>query len=277
LPSNGKQVTLDEGAALVPDGARIAFGGGGALMRRPMAFARELARRGARDLDVVHFLGGLEIDLLIAAGAVRSTNCAYLGLLEHGQAPAFQRAVRAGAITVNEYSEFMFSAALRAADLGLPFIPWRTPWGSEIVEHLGLKTVADPYSDQVLIAVPPLNLDVAVIHVERADADGFVEAPAEPDLVWDYDWLIARVAKTTIVCAEEVSPVSDPARVAVMGREVAAVVEAPHGAWPTGLHPRYTPDTAHILEAYVPAAAAGGAQFDVYMQEFVADGEGDRD
>jgi glutaconate CoA-transferase subunit A len=277
LPSDAKKITLGEAAALVPDGARIAFGGGGALMRRPMAFARELVRHGATNLDIFHFLGGLEVDLLIAAGAVRSTNCAYLGLLEYGQAPAFQRAVQERAITVNEYSEFMFTAGLRAADLGLPFIPWRTPWGSDMVGELGLKTVADPYSEQVLLAVPPLTLDVAVIHVERVDTGGFVQAAAEPDLVWDYDWLIARVAKTTIVCAEEVASIADPAHVAVMGREVAAVVEVPRGAWPTGLHPLYEPDSAHVTKTYMPAAAAGGELLDAYMREFVEGGEGGND
>jgi glutaconate CoA-transferase subunit A len=276
MPAAGKQVTLDEAVALVPDGARIAFGGGGAVIRRPMALARALARRGVRDLDVFHFLGGLEIDLLIAAGAVRSTNCAYLGLLEHGQAPAFQRAVRDGAIEVNEYSEFMFTAALRAADFGLPFIPWRTPWGSDLVEHLGIKTVADPYSDQVLLAVPAIELDVAVVHVERVDADGFAEAPEVPDLVWDYDALIARVAKTTIVCAEEIAPPRDPARVAWMGREVAAVTETPRGAWPTGLGERYEPDTDHVLNAYVPAASAGGDEFAAYLAAAEPAGEGVR-
>jgi glutaconate CoA-transferase subunit A len=274
---DAKTIDIDAAAALVPDGARIALGGGGALMRRPMAFARALARRRARDLHVFHMLAGVETDLLIAARAVASTNCAYVGLLEHGQAPAFQRAARAGEIEVNEYSEFMYIAGLRAADLGIPFIPWRTPWGSETVERLGIATVEDPYSDAVLLAVPATELDVAVIHVERADADGYVELPDQPDLIWDYDYLIARVAKTTIVCAEKVEPLRDPARVAVVGREVAHVVEAPGGAWPTGLHPRYEPDADHLTDVYLPAAAAGGEAFGEYASRYVRRGRDGRD
>jgi glutaconate CoA-transferase subunit A len=265
-----KVVGIDEAAATVPDGARIAFGGGGALMRRPLAFARALIRRDARDLDVHNFLGGLEIDLLIAAGAVRSTNCAYLGLLEYGQAPNFQRAARAGSITVNEYSEFSYMAGLRAADLGLSFIPWKTPWGSDIAAALGLKTVRDPYGDLELLALPATLLDVAVIHAERADADGYVELPGEPDLVWDYDYLIGRVARTTIVCVEEIGPPRDPARVALVGREVAHVVHAPHGAWPAGLHPRYLPDIDHLVDVYVPAAEAGGDEMREYLDVYTS-------
>jgi glutaconate CoA-transferase subunit A len=260
--------SLEEAVAAVPDGARIAFGGGGAGMRRPAAFACALARRGVRDLHVYHFLGGIETDLLIGAGSVASTNCAYLGLLEYGQAPSFQRAAREGEITVHEYSEFMLMAALRAADLGIPFIPWRTPWGSETVERLNLKTVRDPYGDEELIAVPAAELDVCVLQVERADEDGYVELPAEPDLIWDYDHLIGRIAKKTIVCAEEIGPMRDPARVALIGREVDHVVEMPHGAWPTGLHPRYAPDAEHITEVYLPASAKGGAEFATYLEEY---------
>jgi glutaconate CoA-transferase subunit A len=264
-----KLVSIEEAACAIPDGARIGLGGGGALMRRPMAMTRELIRRGARDLDVHHFLGGLEIDLLIAAGAVRSTNCVYVGLLEYGQAPSFQRAAREGEIVVNEYSEFSFMAALKAADMGLPFIPWKTPWGSDIVEILGLKTIRDPYGSDELLALPAMELDCAVIHVQRADEDGYVELPDVPDLVWDYDYLIGRVAARTIVCAEEIATPRDPARVALVGREVSHVVEAPGGAWPTGLHPLYEPDVEHVLNCYIPAAEAGGEELESYLRELL--------
>ena len=253
----------------MPDGSRIAFGGGGALMRRPMEFVRALVRARVRGLHVHQFLGGIETDLLIAGGAVASTNCAYLGLLEHGQAPCFQRAAAAGAVTVNEYSEFMFFAALRAADLGIPFIPWRTPWGSDIVDRLGLRTVESPYDGTILLAIPAMELDVAVIHVVRADQDGYVAQNDEPDLINDYDFLIARVARTTIVCAEEVGPLDDPARVALIGREVALVVETPRGAWPTGVHPLYGPDVDHVTETYLPAARDGGEAMGRYIERFV--------
>jgi glutaconate CoA-transferase subunit A len=263
-----KVISLEEAAALVPDGARIAFGGGGGLMRRPMAFCRELARRGVKDLDVFQFLATLETDLLLGVDAVRSTNCTYLGLLEHGPAPNFFRTVAANRVKVNEYSEYMFMAGLRAADMGLPFIPWKTPWKSDLVTNLGFAEVADPYSDAVCLAVPALELDFAVIHAYRIDEDGYLEAPAEPDLIYDYDYLISRVAKTTIVCAEEVGPISDPARVALIGVEVSHVVEVPGGAWPTGLHPRYPQDAEHVQQVYVPAAMEGAEAFAQYLAEY---------
>ncbi|MEX2195934.1 MAG: CoA-transferase [Thermoleophilaceae bacterium] len=260
-----KVIPIAEAAALVPDGARIAFGGGGAAMRRPMAFARALAVRGVRGLHVIQFLASVETDLLIGAGAVASTNCTYVGFLEHGPAPNFGRIVPSGKLQVNEYSEYMFTASLRATDMGIPFIPWKTPWRSDLVEHLGFESVRDPYSDAELLAVPAIQVDFAVIHTGRVDEDGFIEAPDEPDLIWDYDYLIARAAQTTIVCAEEIGPPRDPARVALIGAEVAHVVHAPGGAWPTGLHPYYEPDVEHLHGVYVKAARAGDADFAAYL------------
>lgn len=261
-------VGIDAAAAAIRAGDHVAFGGGGALMRRPMALVRELVRGRARDLHVHHILGGIEIDVLIGAGAVASTNCSYVGLLEHGQAPCFQRAARSGEVTVREYSEYLLVAGLRAAVQGLPFMPFTGAPDSDIVEGLALRMVEDPYTGRRLLAVPAARLDVAVIHVERADEDGYVERPDVPDAVWDYDHLIARVARTTIVCAEEVVPRADPARVGVIGREITAVVHTPRGAWPTGLHPRYAPDVAHVRDEYLPAAREGGAALQAYLDAF---------
>lgn len=264
-----KLVSIEEAAAAILPGSNVALGGGGALTRRPVEFCRQLIRAGARDLNVFHFLGGIETDLLIGAGAVASTNCAYLGFLEFGQAPNFQRAVRERTVKVNEYSEFSFIATLRAADLGLPFIPWKTPWGSDLCEELGIKTVKDPYSDLELLAFPAAKIDYAVIQVHKADERGYVEAPAVPDLVADYDFLIARVAERTIVCAEEVGPIADPARVGLVGKEVTYVVESARGAWPAGMHELYEPDPDHLINVYMPAMEGGVKERQAYFEKYV--------
>jgi glutaconate CoA-transferase subunit A len=267
-----KLIALDAAVDLVDPGSHIAFSGGGALMRRPMAFVRALAAAGIGELHVHHLLGGIETDLLIGAGSIASTNCVYIGLLEHGQGPNFQRAAVDGSIEVREHSEFMYMTGLRAADLGLPFLPCLTPWGSDMVTELGLKTVTDPYTGRTLLAVPATQLDLAVIQVERADLDGYVQAPSEPDLIWDYDYLVARAARRTIVCADQVVERLEAGRVALLGREVDYVVQTPHGAWPTGLHPLYGPDIPHVMDEYLPAARAGGEAFRVYLTETVTAG-----
>jgi glutaconate CoA-transferase subunit A len=272
VASTDKVATLAEAAELVPDGARLGLGGSNALWRRPMAFVRELVRQGRRDLSVFNMIGGLEVDLLLGAGAVASTNCCYVGLDELGHGPHFQRAAAGGSAEIVEYSEFTFVASLRAAGMDLPFMPWKTAWGSEVVERLGWKTVRCPYTDMELLAVPANSLDVTVIHAARCDAAGNVELSQPLDFIYDFDYLIARAAKTVIVCAERVEPVTDATRVAMIGREVDCVVHAPRGAWPCGVASRYPVDHLHITGEYL--RAAGDAEsFQAYLDRFVHEGE----
>lgn len=263
-----KLTSLAEAAAHVRDGARIGFGGQPALARRPMAFVRELIRQGRRELHVFNMIGGLEIDLLLGAGAVASTHCSYVGLGELGQSPHFQAAAREGSIAIEEFSEFTLVASLRAAAMDLPFMPWKTAWGSELVARAGWKTIACPYTGVELLAVPATRLDVVVLQVSRCDAAGNVELPATLELSYDFDHLIARSASRVVVCAERVEPIPDPARVAMIGREVSCVVHAPRGAWPCGMSGEYGPDLEHLAAAYLPAAR-DPSLFRDYLDEHV--------
>ena len=87
---------MTEACALVPDGARIGFGGSWGLSRRPMSFVRELVRQGRTGLHVHGILSGIDADMLIGSGAVAATSTSYLGFDELGQSPNFQRAAGAG-------------------------------------------------------------------------------------------------------------------------------------------------------------------------------------
>jgi glutaconate CoA-transferase subunit A len=269
---HAKTTTLERAARLVEDGCRIGFAGQPALARRPMAFVRELIRQGRGGLHVFNMIGGLEVDLLLGARAVASTNCCYVGLANLGQSPHFQRAAAEHSVRIEEYSEFTLVASLRAAGMGLPFIPWKTGWGSEVARRQGWKTIRCPYTGMDLLAIPANGLDVAVIQVVRADASGNVELPLPLEISYDFDYLIARAAKRVIVCAERVEEIPDPSRVAMIGREVDCVVHAPQGAWPCGIGREYPPDIEHLTGAYLPAAATPEG-FAGYLREHVLGGE----
>lgn len=268
-----KVSTLEEAVKLVPDGARIGFGGSNALWRRPMAFVRELVRAERTGLHLFNMIGGPEIDLLLGAGAVASTNSSYVGFDEIGHAPHFQAAARAGTPAIIEYSEFSFMASLRAAVMGLPFMPWKTAWGTDVVRNLGWKTIVCPYTGMELLAVPANPLDVTIIHASRCDSSGNVELPRPLDFIYDFDYTIARAAKQVIVCTERIEPIEDPTRVALIGREVTCVVHTPRGAWPCGIASEYPVDIVHLAEEYLPAAATPEG-FAAYLDRFVRSGEG---
>ena len=253
--------------ALVPDGATVGFGGA-VLSRKPIAAALALAAAGRRDLDLVTFAGSLEIEALVAAAAARSVTAAYVGLGTHGRAAAFARAVEDGRVEDREMSEWMLVGGLRAAAMGVPFLPTRAALGSDLVAARGLLTVRDPYGGEELLAVPALRPDVAVLQVWRADPAGNVQAPWPPDHLSDLDPLLARASGAVVVCAEEVV---EPATVAgsgeltrLFGFEVTLVVEAPRGAWPGGFPPRYAEDSgwlaAHAADAGRALLESGGGQ-----------------
>src|SRR5439155_25323314 len=165
-----------------------------------------LAHAGKHDLDLVTFTGSVDVELLLAAGALRSVTSSYVGLGPYGPARGFAAAVASGAIDDRELSEWMLVGGLRAAAMGIPFIPTRAGLGSQLVAERDLRTVRDPYGGDELLAVPALRPDVGFVHAWRADEDGNVQFPWPPDHLADVDLLVARASRTTVVSVEEIVP-----------------------------------------------------------------------
>lgn len=255
--SRGAPLTVEEAVALVPSGACL-YVGGAVLRRKPLAFLRALVAAGSRDLDVVTFAGSLDVDLLVAGGAARSISSAYVGLGPLGFAPAYTAAVKAGTLDDREHTEWTLLGRLRAAAMGVPFLPTRAGAGSDVVAELGLSTVTDPYGGGTYLALPPLCPDIAVLHAWRASPAGDVQLAWPPEHLWDVDVLAARAARTVIVTVEQVVPAeavaAAPEHTRLFSFEVDAVVALPGGAWPTASPP--CAETDHdAVRAY---AAAGG-------------------
>lgn len=241
----------DEAIALVGDGSTVGFSGA-VLRGKPVAAARALALGGRRELELITFTGSLEVELLLAAGALRKVVSSYVGLGAHGLARGFSDAVADGRIEDCELSEWMLVGGLRAATMGLSFLPTRAALGSELVTARGFRTVHDPYTGEELLAVPAIRPDVAFVHAWRADEEGNVQLPWPPDHLADVDVLLARAARTTVVSVEEIVPAAvvaaEPERTKLFGFEVDLLVEAPGGARPGALPPLYGEDGAWIAE-----------------------------
>lgn len=71
-----------------------------ALYRKPMAFARALARAGTQELTPLGFTGALVAELLAAAGAIKTLCTCYFGLEFLGPAPAQRRAIEQARIGI---------------------------------------------------------------------------------------------------------------------------------------------------------------------------------
>ena len=192
---------LDDAIGIVRDGAIIGLGGS-ITSRHPMALVRGLIRRGVRDLTIVAPTGGLDVDLMIAAGAVRRVVTAYIGaegLASTG--PAFRSAVEAGTVEVSELDEGGCVMGLRAAGQKLPFLPWRGGVGTALPDlNPALIEFDDPVRGERLLAIPALELDVALIHADRADSYGNVQILGTAEM----DPLLAAAASRVIVQADHI-------------------------------------------------------------------------
>ena len=91
---NTKLASLEEAAGTVKDGMLLGMTTS-ILENAPMAFLREIIRRGVKGIRVATLTGGgLNIDLLIGAGIVAEYETCYCSLGDLGPAPNFQRAIR---------------------------------------------------------------------------------------------------------------------------------------------------------------------------------------
>ena len=242
---NDKRMTVDEAVAEVTDGMTIGVGGWGSR-RKPMAFIRALVRKGVKDLTVVSY-GGPDIGILCATGQLKKAVYGFVSLDSIALEPHFRKARQNATIEAVELDEGMFLLGLRAAAQRLPFLPTRAGLGSDVLKiNPHLKTVKSPYDDgEELVAVPASNVDVAFIHMNRADASGNGQALGRDPY---FDNLFCMAAKKAFMSCEKIVPTEElvsggPLQSLVINRMmVSGVVEAPGGAHFTECPPDYARD-----------------------------------
>jgi len=258
-----KTTSLTDAVAVLRDGMTIGIGGWGSR-RKPMALVQAILDTAVRDLTVVSF-GGPDVGMLCAAGKVREVVFGFVSLDSIAYDPNFARARQDGAIAVRELDEGMVVAGLRAAAQRLPFLPTRAGLGSDVLTYYpGLRTVRSPYPDgngdegEELVAMPALNLDVAFVHLNRADPHGNA-CYLGPDPYFDDLFCLAAkhrvVSCEQVVTTEELVAVAPPQALLLNRMMVDAVVEAPGGAGFTSCVPDYGRDEA-AQRAYAEAAAS---------------------
>lgn len=239
-----KVMTIERVVAELASGMTIGVGGWGSR-RKPMALIGGILRSPLKDLTIISY-GGADVGLLCAAGKVRRVVAPFVTLDSIPLEPHFRRARQEGTVAFTEYDEGMFMFGLLAAAHRLPFLPTRAGLGSDVMRvNPELRTVRSPYTEEELVAVPALEMDAALIHLNRADARGNAQYLG-PDPY--FDDLYAKAAKKTYVSCERVVDTADllkagPVQSLLVSRSmVAGVVEAPGGAWFTSCEPDYGRD-----------------------------------
>lgn len=284
-----KVMTAEEAVKnFVHDGDCLAIGGF-VTNRRPYVIVREIIRQGIKKLYLEGGPSGGDMDMLIGAGCVEVMINSYIANSGYTQVCRRFRAAIEGdnpTLVYDDYSLDVQTIAYHGAALGLTYVPVKNMLGSDICNMWGISEEErkkypklpakkfviqeDPFNPgSQLCCVPCPQIDVALIHAQKASPDGTfrIVGPSFQDLD------IAMAAKHTIVTCEELITDEEmhrnPELNTCTGMCVDAVVHAPYGAHPTQCFGFYDYDPNFFI-AYDKASRTQ-EDFDAFIKEYVTD------
>ncbi len=241
-----KIISMEKAAKLISDGNTVAFGGN-VLHRAPMEFVRELVRQNKRYLNVVKTAGAMEVDMLCLGGCACTVNAGFISYeSEFGLANNYRVAVQKGLVKANEHACYTVICALRAASMGVGFMPVKGLVNSQLIDcNPYFSTVTDPFTGDRVTVVEAIRPDYGIIHVHKADSRGncYIAGPKYDDI------LLAKASKNVIVTAEEIVPdgyFTGETKSDLPFFSVTAVVEAKQGALPCSCSGLYDIDRDYI-------------------------------
>lgn len=243
-----KLISLTEAVSqYVHDGDTLYLAGFTHLI--PFAAGHEIIRQKRRDLTLARATPDLVYDQMVAAGCARKVIFSYMGNPGVGSLRAVRAAIEAGTLEWEEYSHFGMISRLQAGATGLPFMPMNQTAALDLEgANPAIRRVVDPYSGREVMVVPPLIPDVAVVHVQRADASGNAH-------LWGIlgeQKEAAFAARHVILTAEEIVDEaiirSDPNRTLIPEFIVDAVCHVPYCAHPSYTQGYYDRDNDFYLE-----------------------------
>ncbi len=252
---NNKKMALREAVdKFVKDGDNVGIGGF-VNGRQPVAIVHEIVRQKLKDLTLSFQSSGLAVEYF-AGGMVLSEEKKLIKRLElaywaheaFGISPLFRYLAENGMVEMEDWSNYNMSARFKAGAMGLPFIPTRSPLGSDIPGNNRGKVIDCPFTGKPVILLPASYPNVAIIHVQEADIYGNcrIQGPLYtcPE--------IAMASTYTIVTCERIIEHQDMVkhsnRVSIPFFAVDAVCEVPMGGYPGNVHGCYYFDEKHIVE-----------------------------
>ncbi|MGH2786685.1 MAG: CoA transferase subunit A [Actinomycetota bacterium] len=259
----------DAVAGLVRDGDTVAIEGFTHLIC--FAAGHEIIRQDRRDLTLCRLTPDVVYDQMIGAGVASKLVFSWLGNPGVGSLHAIRRRVERAdpaPLDIEEYSHFGMVSRYVAGASGLPFMPLRSYFASDLPKANGrIVPIESPYGDETVYAVPPLRPDVAIVHTQRADAGGNAQ-------IWGFlgcQKEAAFAAERVIVVCEEIVDSSviraDPNRTVIPGLIVDAVVEEPRGCHPSFAQGYYDRDNRFYVEW--DAVSRDSERLESWLKEWV--------
>ncbi len=229
----------------VHDGDTVALEGFTHLI--PFAAGHEVIRQQRRDLTLVRMTPDLIYDQLIGMGCARKLIFSWGGNPGVGSLHRLRDAVEHDwprPLEVEEHSHAGMAAAYAAGAAGLPLAILRAYTGTDLMRvNPHIKSITDPFTGEVLAAIPAMRPDVGIIHAQRADRAGNVLIEGIVGVQKE----VALAAKHAVVTVEEIVDdlrAASPNSVVLPGWTVDAIVESPGGARPSYAHGYYGRDNA---------------------------------
>ena len=215
----------------------------------PFAAGHEIIRQERKNLVLARATPDLIYDQMVAAGCAQKVLFSYMGNPGVGSLRIVRSEIEAGRLEWEEYSHFGMISRLQAGAAGLPFMPMNLT-GAEDLEHVNphYQKVTDPYSGMPVVVVPALNPDVAIVHVQRADAEGNAQIWGIIGEQKEAAFAAQRVILTAEEIVDEAVIRSDPNRTIIPAFIVDAVCHVPYASHPSYTQGYYDRDNAFYLE-----------------------------
>ncbi|MDG2061639.1 MAG: CoA-transferase [SAR86 cluster bacterium] len=253
----------------IRSGMTIGIGGWGSR-RKPMSLVRELLKSDVEDLTIVSY-GGPDVGMLCSAKKVKKLIFGFVSMETTPLESHFRKARQEGSIEVMELDEGLLQFGLIAAGMRLPFFTTRVGLGSDILSlNPEIKTISSPYKDnETLVAMPAIELDVALIHVHESDDLGntFIYGP---DLFIDDKFV--RASSKTFISTERIIKTDEIDKNKSMFNWferslVTGVIESPYGAHPTAATPNYGFDKEHLSNY---SKATDQIEWEAYFENYIS-------
>jgi glutaconate CoA-transferase, subunit A len=162
--------------------------------------------------------------------------------------PSARRAVESGKIKLTEWSNASLSWRLKAAAMGLSFMPARNLMGTDSFKYSAAREIECPFTKKKYVAHPALYPDFAAIHVHESDIYGNCRVYGAT--VSDQD--LAKASKRVVITTERIISTDEirrnPERTFIPFWCVDAVIEVPFGSYPGNMPYEYFSDEEHLRE-----------------------------
>ena len=267
-----KLVDIRTAAESIKDGNTVGFCGF-AINRNAIALVHELIRLGRKDLTASVQIAGMEVELLVGAGAVKKIIYSAGSLDRFGLINTVNRYVNEGLIETEEYSGLSILLRYFAAAMGVSYVPCKSLLGTDVLKFLlekypeNVKVADCPFTGEKQVLVKALSPDVGIIVANYCDEEGnaVVLGP-----LWDNKEM-AHASKRVIVLTEKIVSKEylsrQPELTTIPGAIVDMVVQVPFLAYPTCLYKNYDYDADHI-KMYVQAAKTPETM-KAYIDEYI--------